>query len=237
MVDDHGSVFSIGAFELDDRLRLFNFAAADKRVDYLWVLRAFEHARANYVVLLHASEVAANLTELTAEHPEMPSVSGELTPLLDQLHGWHVLERSYDGARAATLSEYRNRHYVYQFSQAGYGKSAKPGAPARVERNDAGRRRLRERQLAERQAMTAAAAESLAAGVDGRVLDDTETDLLLGLLDLALAARVAVSGAVGGSGSAYGVRLTLRPHPVSTVVRTVREILHLDRLALVVTPR
>ena len=31
-----------------------------------------------------------------------------------------MLDRSYDGARAASLAEYRNRHYVYQFTQAGY---------------------------------------------------------------------------------------------------------------------
>ena len=30
---------------------------------------------------------------------------------------WNV---SYDGTRAANLAEYRNRHYVYQFTQAGY---------------------------------------------------------------------------------------------------------------------
>ncbi len=126
MSDDAGSdnrgnaAFSIEAFELDDRLRLFQFATVDKRADYLWVLRAFEHARANYVVLLHASEVVANLVELAADHPDMPAITGETTPLLDQLYGWRVLERSYDGARAATLAEYRNRHYVYQFSQAGY---------------------------------------------------------------------------------------------------------------------
>ena len=41
-------------------------------------------------------------------------------PLLDQLHVWEILERSYDGTRAATLAEYRNRHFVYQFGQAGY---------------------------------------------------------------------------------------------------------------------
>ena len=40
--------------------------------------------------------------------------------MLDALADWQVLDRSYDGARAATLAGYRNRHYVYQFSQAGY---------------------------------------------------------------------------------------------------------------------
>lgn len=31
-----------------------------------------------------------------------------------------MLDRSQDGARAATLAEYRNRHSVYQFTDAGY---------------------------------------------------------------------------------------------------------------------
>lgn len=100
-----------------DRLRLFSFATADKRNDYLWVLRAFDHARAAYVVLLHASDVADTLARM----PEAPHPTAtEIGPLLEQLHTWGVLERSYDGTRAATLAEYRNRHYVYQFSQAGY---------------------------------------------------------------------------------------------------------------------
>ncbi|MFI7004766.1 TIGR02677 family protein [Nocardia sp. NPDC050175] len=159
----------------DDRLRLFSFATAERRADYLWVLRAFDSARAAYVVLLHADDVAEwiernghslrtpDLLDL-AESDPAPDVEGqqhtedketsqsavksqaddgpasaqawssergtrlnaphltaaEIGPLLDQLHQWGVLERSYDGTRAATLAEYRNRHFVYQFSQAGF---------------------------------------------------------------------------------------------------------------------
>ncbi|APA99202.1 TIGR02677 family protein [Nocardia seriolae] len=100
-----------------DRLRLFSFATAEKRADYLWVLRAFDTARAAYVVLLHASDVADTLNRC----PGAPALTAtEVGPLLEQLHQWGVLERSYDGTRAATLAEYRNRHFVYQFSQAGY---------------------------------------------------------------------------------------------------------------------
>jgi uncharacterized protein (TIGR02677 family) len=100
-----------------DRLRLFAFATAEKRGEYLWVLRAFDHARAAYLVLLHASDVAETLTRF----PEAPRLTTtEVGPLLEQLHLWGVLERSYDGTRAVTLAEYRNRHFVYQFSQAGY---------------------------------------------------------------------------------------------------------------------
>jgi uncharacterized protein (TIGR02677 family) len=116
--------FGLAAFEQDDRLRLFAFANAEKSRQYLWVLRAIEHSRANYVVLLHAGEVAHSLRELSGEYggqAEVPALSvDELAPLLDQLFFWGLLERSYDGARAATLAEYRNRHYVYQFSQPGY---------------------------------------------------------------------------------------------------------------------
>jgi uncharacterized protein (TIGR02677 family) len=110
--------FGIDAFTLDDRLRLFHFAAADKRHEYLWLLRAFDRARANYQVLLHVAQAEAQLAQLAAEHPE--AAVGEVQPLLDALADWQVLDRSYDGTRAANLAEYRNRHYVYQFTQAGY---------------------------------------------------------------------------------------------------------------------
>ncbi|MGF6886982.1 uncharacterized protein (TIGR02677 family) [Nocardia sp. GAS34] len=107
----------IDALAVEDRLRLFGFATAEKRGEYLWVLRAFDQARAAYVVLLHASDVADAL----ARFSDAPRLSAlEVGPLLEQLHQWGVLERSYDGTRAATLAEYRNRHFVYQFSQGGY---------------------------------------------------------------------------------------------------------------------
>lgn len=102
----------------DERLRLFSFATAEKRAEYLWVLRAFDSARAAYVVLLHADDVA---TWIERSAPDAPQLTGpEIGPLLDQLHQWGVVERSYDGTRAATLAEYRNRHYVYQLTQAGF---------------------------------------------------------------------------------------------------------------------
>jgi hypothetical protein len=114
--------FGIDAFTLDDRLRLFHFAAAEKRREYLWLLRAFDRARAEYQVLLHASDAGALLGRMAAEHPDMAAAGavGEVQPLLDALADWQVLDRSYDGTRAANLAEYRNRHHVYQFTQAGY---------------------------------------------------------------------------------------------------------------------
>jgi len=106
----------LGGDDVDRRLRLFSFSTADKRVDYLRVLRAFDSARAAYVVLLHADDVA----EWVARSCGGELGAAEAAPLLDQLHRWGVLERSYDGTRAATLAEYRNRHYVYQFTQPGF---------------------------------------------------------------------------------------------------------------------
>ncbi|MFC6012143.1 TIGR02677 family protein [Nocardia lasii] len=104
-------------------MRLFSFATAEKRADYLRVLRAFDSARAAYVVLLHADDVAEWIARAEAGGQAVAGVplpAAEIGPLLEQLHRWGVLERSYDGTRAATLAEYRNRHYVYQFAQAGY---------------------------------------------------------------------------------------------------------------------
>lgn len=118
---DEGA-FGIDAFSLDDRLRLFHFAAAEKRHEYLWLLRAFDRGRANYQVLLHASDALGLLERLAADHPAVGAVGGmaDVQPLLDALAEWRILDRSYDGTRAANLAEYRNRHYVYQFTQAGY---------------------------------------------------------------------------------------------------------------------
>lgn len=80
----------------------------------------------------------------------------------------------------------------------------------------------------------------------GRVLDEPETRTLLGLLDLALAARVPVSSSVRraagslsdtASARSHGVRLTLVPAEGSTTVATVRGRLHLDGLRLQITER
>ncbi|WP_203860288.1 TIGR02677 family protein [Plantactinospora mayteni] len=102
-------------------MRLFGYVTADNRTAYLWVLRAFDAARSSYHVVLHTSDVAATLAGLAATHPDCPEPATlELPRLLDALVDWGVLDRSQDGARAATLAEYRNRHSVYQFTEAGY---------------------------------------------------------------------------------------------------------------------
>jgi uncharacterized protein (TIGR02677 family) len=110
--------FGLDAFTADDRLRLFHFAAAEKRHEYLWLLRAFDRARANYQVLLHVSDAQAALGAMAEEQPG--AQAADVESLLESLAEWQVLDRSYDGTRAANLAEYRNRHYVYQFTQAGY---------------------------------------------------------------------------------------------------------------------
>ncbi|MFG2038922.1 TIGR02677 family protein [Dactylosporangium sp. NPDC048998] len=113
--------FGLDDFSLDDRMRLFSYVTADNRTAYLWVLRSLDAARSSYQVVLHTSEVASAMTGLAATYPECPDPAGlELPRLLDALVDWGVLDRGQDGARAATLAEYRNRHSVYQFTEAGY---------------------------------------------------------------------------------------------------------------------
>jgi uncharacterized protein (TIGR02677 family) len=113
------------------------------------------------------------------------------------------------------------------------GKAAALHGPGRIQRNEEERQRLRADQLKATAQRRTAAAALAGDGVYGRVLDEPETQALLSLLDVALAARVPVSRAA--SGSAHGVRLTLRPAPGSTTVRTTRGRLHLDGLAVEVT--
>ncbi|WP_420497658.1 TIGR02677 family protein [Parafrankia soli] len=116
--DVPGGAFGIAAFTADDRLRLFHFAATEKRHEYLWLLRALDRARADYQVLVHVADAQAALDALAEERPD--ARVSDVQSLLDSLADWKVLDRSYDGTRAANLAEYRNRHYVYQFTQAGY---------------------------------------------------------------------------------------------------------------------
>jgi uncharacterized protein (TIGR02677 family) len=122
MVGHPGGVsFGLDDFGVDDRLRLFSYVTAENRLAYLWLLRAFDAARSSYHVVLHTSEVAAVLADLAAAHAECPEPADlDLPRLLDALVEWGVLDRGQDGARAGTLAEYRNRHSVYQFTEAGY---------------------------------------------------------------------------------------------------------------------
>ncbi len=112
------AAFGMSLLAVDDRLRLFSFAVGADRFTYLWVLRAFDRARQRYRVRLHTAEVAAELAELAAEHAGVPEPAN-LASSLDQLVDWNVLERMQDGARVASIAEYRRRNSVYQFSVLG----------------------------------------------------------------------------------------------------------------------
>nr|WP_277605607.1 TIGR02677 family protein [Glycomyces sp. L485] len=102
-------------------MRLFSFITADQRHDYLWVLRAIDMARANYQVVLSTEAVARALDALAERDGGCPRGDEvELAARLDSLDEWGVLDRTQDAARAATLAEYRRRHSVYQFTEAGH---------------------------------------------------------------------------------------------------------------------
>jgi uncharacterized protein (TIGR02677 family) len=121
------------------------------------------------------------------------------------------------------------------------GRAQSLHGPGQIQRNEDERQRLRAEQLKATAQRRAAAAQLASDGVYERVLDEPETQALLGLLDVALAARVPVSRTVTGwpgpvaTGSAHGIRLTLRPAAGATTVRTVRGRFHLDGLRLEVT--
>lgn len=107
-------VFGLDVFGLDDRLRLFGYVTADNRLAYLWVLRAFDAARANYHVLLHTSEVAAALAALRAAQPDCPEPAElELPRLLGGgVYGrWSCRGSSvrFSGLSAARMSSHRRR--------------------------------------------------------------------------------------------------------------------------------
>jgi uncharacterized protein (TIGR02677 family) len=108
------------------------------------------------------------------------------------------------------------------------GKAPTPGVPQPARANPAIRAELRRRQLAERQAERAAAGRLLASGAHGRVLDETETRVLLRLLTLATEARTVVAGRLAsGSGGNDVVSLRLIPSQAGSAVRTHSGILHL----------
>ena len=111
--------FGIDSVTADDRLRLLFFAAQPNRHEYLWTLRAFNRARARYQVLLSVSDVIAELAALAAEFPDCPPELN-VASLCDRLTEYGNLDRTHDGAKAATIAEYRRRHAVFQLTEAGY---------------------------------------------------------------------------------------------------------------------
>src|SRR5258708_39353957 len=63
------AMFGIDAFTLDDRLRLFHFAAAAKRPEYLCPLRAFHRASAHHHEPRHAPAARQALRHAPAQPP------------------------------------------------------------------------------------------------------------------------------------------------------------------------
>jgi len=117
------------------------------------------------------------------------------------------------------------------------GKAPTPGVPQPARSNPAVKAELRRRQAAERQAEREAAHRLLQAGAHDRMLDDTETKVLLRLLTLATEARTVVAGRLAAAAGGSDV-LTMRliPSPAGSAVRTANGVLHLPGFALELEP-
>ena len=117
------------------------------------------------------------------------------------------------------------------------GKAPTPGVPQPVRPQAAIRAELRRRQSAERAAERAAAGRLLEAGAHGRILDDTQTRVLLRLLTLATEARTVVAGRVAsGSGGNDVLTMRLVPSAEGSAVRTENGVLHLPGFRLELAP-
>jgi len=117
------------------------------------------------------------------------------------------------------------------------GKAPVPGVPQPARSNPAVKAELRRRQAAERQAEREAAHRLLQSGVHDRVLDDTETKVLLRLLTLATEARTVVAGRLAAAAGGNDV-LTMRliPNRAGSAVRTASGVLHLPGFELQLEP-
>jgi hypothetical protein len=117
------------------------------------------------------------------------------------------------------------------------GKAPTAGVPQPARSNPAIKAALRQRQAEERAAERAAAHALLERGAHDRVLDDSETRVLLRLLTLATEARTIVAGrlrtATGGN-DVLAMRLV--PSDQGSTVRTRQGTLHLPGFRLELTP-
>ena len=117
------------------------------------------------------------------------------------------------------------------------GKAPTPGVPQPARSNPAVKAELRRRQAAERQAEREAAHRLLQAGAHDRVLDDTETKVLLRLLTLATDARTVVAGRLAsGAGGNDVLTMRLIPDRVGSTVQTTSGVLHLPGFQLQLEP-
>lgn len=117
------------------------------------------------------------------------------------------------------------------------GKAPAPGVPQPAKSNPAVKAELRRRQAEARAAERAAARALLGSGAHGRVLDESETRVLLRLLTLATEARTVVAGRVRSAAGGNDV-LTMRlvPNERGSQVRTPDGTLHLPGFELELTP-
>jgi uncharacterized protein (TIGR02677 family) len=117
------------------------------------------------------------------------------------------------------------------------GKAPTPGVPQPARNNAAVKAALRKRQAEQRAAERAAARSLLENGAHDRILDDSETKVLLRLLTLATEARTIVSGRLKTATGGNDV-LTMRlvPSGQGSSVRTERGTLHLPGFRLELTP-
>ncbi|GII62121.1 hypothetical protein Skr01_22060 [Sphaerisporangium krabiense] len=118
------------------------------------------------------------------------------------------------------------------------GRAPTPGVPQPVRANRGARAALRRGQAAARAAEREAAAGLADLGAYGRVLDETETRVLLKLLTRALESRTVVKGLVrGASGSGDAMAIRLVPSDTGSTIATSQGLLHLPGFRVELTGR
>ncbi|MEU1898533.1 TIGR02677 family protein [Nocardiopsis dassonvillei] len=116
------------------------------------------------------------------------------------------------------------------------GNAPNAGVPKPVRRNPGAQARLRGQQAAGRTAEREAAARLVDLGAHGRVLDETDTRVLLRLVTRALESRSVVAGRLSSaSGEGDGTMVRLVPDPAGSTVHTSQGRIHLPGLRLEAT--
>lgn len=118
------------------------------------------------------------------------------------------------------------------------GKQPTAGVPAPLRANRGAQRDIRRQQVAARTAERRSSDGLAEEGVHGRILDETETRVLLKLMTKALEGRTVVAGQLtGGSGANDALLIRLVPADVGSTVRTTQGALHLPGLRVELRPR
>ncbi|MEE2038842.1 TIGR02677 family protein [Nocardiopsis sp. CT-R113] len=116
------------------------------------------------------------------------------------------------------------------------GTAPTTGVPRPVRRNPGAQARLRGRQAADRESERRSAERLVEDGAHDRVLDETDTRILLRLVTRALEARTVVAGRLSSaSGEGDGTMVRLVPDPAGSTVRTSQGRIHLPGLRLEAT--